>query len=168
MPPRTATTAGRYRRSRRSPCPADKEAGKSHQPAVSPSRMRSEAVPKRRINKAPSGRASNQVKRQHNMRTQRPRRRSQPLQRADTGEHDCRRVSLTVKGGQSQHPAAISSGTRPDAAHKYKTKSAPSGQAVRDTHCTGRAQTTTTVVRPHGLKRRANCNTSPYRAWIHI
>ena len=39
--------AGRYRRSRRSPCPAGKEAGKSHQPAVSPSWMRSEAGPKR-------------------------------------------------------------------------------------------------------------------------
>ena len=90
MPPRTATTAGRYRRSRRSPCPADKEAGKSHQPAVSSSRMRSEAGPKRGINKAPSGRAANQAKRQQNRRTQRPRLRSQPLQRADTGEHDCR------------------------------------------------------------------------------
>ena len=73
-----------------------------------------------------------------------------------------------VKGGQSQHPAVSSSGARTDAAQKYKTKSAPSGQAVRDTHCSGQAQTTTTVVKSHGLKRRANCNTSPYRAWIHI
>ena len=73
-----------------------------------------------------------------------------------------------AKGCQSQHPAVSSSGTRTDAAQKDKTKAAPSGHAVRDTQCSGQAQTTTTVVNSHGLKRRANCNTSPYRAWIHI
>ena len=46
-PPWTVTTAGRYRRSRRSPCPRTKKAVKSHQPAYSPSRKRSEARPKR-------------------------------------------------------------------------------------------------------------------------
>ena len=47
MPPWTVTTAGRYRRSRRSPCPRTKKAVISHQPAISPSWKRSEARPKR-------------------------------------------------------------------------------------------------------------------------
>ena len=46
-PPWTVTTAGRYRRSRRSSCPRTKKAVKSHQPAFSPSWKRSEARPKR-------------------------------------------------------------------------------------------------------------------------
>ena len=127
-----------------------------------------QAQQKCETNKAPSGRAANQIKRQQGRRTQRPRRQSHPLQRADTGENDGRPVSPTVKGCQPQHPAVSSSGTRTDAAQKDKAKATPSGDAVRVTHRSGQAQTTTTVVKPHGLKRRAICNTSPYRAWIHI
>ena len=53
-------------------------------------------------------------------------------------------------------------------AQKDKTNKVPSGHAVRDALCSGQAQMTTTVAESHGLKRRANCNTSPYRPWIHI
>ena len=75
-----------------------KRAGISHHPAAASAGCGvRKAQQKGETNKAPSGRAANQIKRQQDRRSQRPRRQSHPLQRADTGDNDGRPVSPTVK-----------------------------------------------------------------------
>ena len=69
----------------------------------------------------------------------------------------------TAHAPQSPSPIFSPRGMRTEIVTK-KTKQikAPSGHAVRYAHCSGQAQTTTTVAESHGLKRRANRTTRPY------
>ena len=120
-------------------------------------------------NKAPSGHAVYQVKRQNKQKHPAATPSGTPTA---VGRYRRSRRSPSLTDGKWRSNRS----TRPSApaeyrlrqAQKDKTKTAPSGHAVRDTHCSGLAQTTTIVAESHGLKRRANCNTSPYRPWIHI
>ena len=70
----------------------------------------------------------------------------------------------TAHAPQSPSPSLSPRGMRTEVVTKKKKKiiKVPSGHAVRDAHCSGREQTTTTVAESHGLKRRANRTTRPY------
>ena len=125
-------------------------APQSPSPILSPRGMRTEVVTKkkRKQTKAPSGHAVTDA------------RCSGQAQTTTTGAES---HGLKRRANRTTRPSAPEEcGLRQVQKKKAKQIKAPSGHAVRDAHCSGQAQTTTTVAESHGLKRRANRNTRPY------